>query len=120
MKQSTKNKLEEIKSLLEKRDEIDRKLEALVGESSGKSNTPLPSDFSLKDKVFELISNNEQKLNAKDILLMMNNNNPGIPINRAQIASTLAYLKKIGKIVPASSRGFYVSNTNLNNIADNA
>lgn len=100
----TNEKLSKIKKLLKEKEEIEKRIEALINQEE---KVILPDSFSMMEEVLRILSENMSGLSIKNMVRILRNNYPTYNIKRFQVASSLNYLLHKKKKIIKEKRGFY-------------
>lgn len=90
MKNVVQKKIDEIQDLLQKKADIERRLEELLAPSP---KPILPNDFSLNDEILKIVRENFGGISRQEITRKLQHAFPSYGIDIKKIASSLAYLK---------------------------
>ena len=102
------DKEKQIRELLAQKDEIDRKLQAIL---EPRSVAVLPRGFSINVEVFRLIKESgDSGISAQELLHSIQKQY-GEGIDRKKVASSLAYLKNTKETIEQTGRGVYRAKT---------
>lgn len=103
MKKESLDKLTKINELQRQRDQIDAQLESLLNPTP---KIPLPANFSVNDKILEILKQFPEGKSAKEILSIIQTEQPAI--ERPKVNAALIYLSGPSKnLVDRAGRGFY-------------
>ena len=110
MNDKTKERLAQLQELIKQKEEIEKKIEAIL---SPEKEVVLPPNFSMNAEVFNVVKDTGSTGIAKpSILHSLQVKYPDYRIDRKKVASALAYLKNTKKQVEIIERGMYkVANT---------
>ena len=105
MAQKYEDKKARLKRLFEQQEEIEAEIKSLL---EPEKVQVLPTGFSLSAEVFKIIQNaGGQGISLQEILQTLQKQYPSYGIERAKIASALAYGKNEKKILEQFGRGVY-------------